>query len=173
MNTSLAEKLVVKLADYNNASSLIYGIGNIGRQDDGLGWAFIDWLEEESICPKAELMRHYQLHLEDADLISYKKQVLFVDATKAIDVESFQLEKMEAKMDFSFSSHAISIPSIMATCRQCFEKVPDVQLLTIKGYEWELQLGLTEMAKRNLDASTAFFRQQSLLNKTGMTDEKT
>jgi len=173
LNTSLAEKLVVKLADYNNASSLIYGIGNIGRQDDGLGWAFIDWLEEESICPKAELMRHYQLHLEDADLISYKKQVLFVDATKAIDVESFQLEKMEAKMDFSFSSHAISIPSIMATCRQCFEKVPDVQLLTIKGYEWELQLGLTEMAKRNLDASTAFFRQQSLLNKTGMTDEKT
>ena len=155
---------MVKLADYNNTSSLIYGIGNVGRQDDGLGWAFIDWLEEESICPKAELLRHYQLHLEDADLISYKKQVLFVDATKAIDVESFQLEKVEAKMDFSFSSHAISISSIMATCRQCFEKVPDVQLLTIKGYEWELQLGLTEMAKRHLDASTAFFRQQPLLN---------
>jgi hydrogenase maturation protease len=114
LSSSLAEKLVVTLADYNNSSSLIYGIGNIGRQDDGLGWAFIDWLEEESICPKAELMRHYQLHLEDADLISYKKQVLFVDATKALDVESIQLENMQAKMDFSFSSHAISIPSIMA-----------------------------------------------------------
>ncbi len=160
MNTRLAEKLLVKLADYNNATSLIYGIGNVGRQDDGLGWAFIDWLEEESICPKAELMRHYQLHLEDADLISYKKQILFVDATKAPDVESFQLEKMEAKMDFSFSSHAISISSIMATCRQCFDKVPDVQLLTIKGYEWELQLGLTEKAKQNLLSATDFFRQQ-------------
>ncbi len=159
MNTSLAEKLLVKLADYNNATSLIYGIGNVGRQDDGLGWAFIDWLEEESICPKAELMRHYQLHLEDADLISYKQQVLFVDATKAPDVESFQLEKVEAKMDFSFSSHAISIPSIMATCRQCFEKVPEVQLLTIKGYEWELQLGLTSMAKLNLEASKVLFRK--------------
>jgi len=160
LNTRLAEKLLVKLADYNNATSLIYGIGNVGRQDDGLGWAFIDWLEEESICPKAELMRHYQLHLEDADLISYKKQILFVDATKAPDVESFQLEKMEAKMDFSFSSHAISISSIMATCRQCFDKVPDVQLLTIKGYEWELQLGLTEKAKQNLLSATDFFRQQ-------------
>lgn len=158
MSSSLAEKLVVTLADYNNSSSLIYGIGNIGRQDDGLGWAFIDWLEEESICPKAELMRHYQLHLEDADLISYKKQVLFVDATKALDVESIQLENMQAKMDFSFSSHAISIPSIMATCRQCFEKVPEVQLLTIKGYEWELQLGLTEKAKQNLKVATDFFR---------------
>ncbi len=160
MNTRLAEKQLVKLADYNNATSLIYGIGNVGRQDDGLGWAFIDWLEEESICPKAELMRHYQLHLEDADLISYKKQILFVDATKAPDVESFQLEKMEAKMDFSFSSHAISIPSIMATCRQCFDKVPDVRLLTIKGYEWELQLGLTEKAKQNLLSATDFFSQQ-------------
>jgi len=158
LSSSLAEKLAVTLADYNNSSSLIYGIGNIGRQDDGLGWAFIDWLEEESICPKAELMRHYQLHLEDADLISYKKQVLFVDATKALDVESIQLENMQAKMDFSFSSHAISIPSIMATCRQCFEKVPEVQLLTIKGYEWELQLGLTEKAKQNLKVATDFFR---------------
>lgn len=159
MSTSLAEKRVVTLADYNNSSSLIYGIGNIGRQDDGLGWAFIDWLEEESICPKAELMRHYQLHLEDADLISYKKQVLFVDATKALDVETIKLENMEAKMDFSFSSHAISIPSIMATCQQCFEKVPEVQLLTIKGYEWELQLGLTDKAKQNLKVATNFFRQ--------------
>jgi hydrogenase maturation protease len=159
LSTSLAEKRVVTLADYNNSSSLIYGIGNIGRQDDGLGWAFIDWLEEESICPKAELMRHYQLHLEDADLISYKKQVLFVDATKALDVETIKLENMEAKMDFSFSSHAISIPSIMATCQQCFEKVPEVQLLTIKGYEWELQLGLTDKAKQNLKVATNFFRQ--------------
>ncbi len=155
----VAEKLDVILADYNNSSSLIYGIGNIGRQDDGLGWAFIDWLEEQSICPKAELMRHYQLHLEDADLISYKKQVLFVDATKVPEVESFLLEKIEPKMDFSFSSHAISIPSIMATCRQCFEKVPEVQLLTIKGYEWELQLGLTEKAKQNLKAAIDFFKQ--------------
>jgi hypothetical protein len=65
---------------------------------------------------------------------------------------------MQAKMDFSFSSHAISIPSIMATCRQCFEKVPEVQLLTIKGYEWELQLGLTEKAKQNLKVATDFFR---------------
>jgi hydrogenase maturation protease len=150
---------MVILADYNNTSSLIYGIGNVGRQDDGLGWAFIDWLEEESICPKAELMRHYQLHLEDADLISYKEQVLFVDATKAAEVESFQLEKVQAKMDFTFSSHSISIPSIMATCQQCFEKVPQVQLLTIKGYEWELQEGLTPMAKQNLEAATIFFKR--------------
>lgn len=148
------------LADYNNSASLIYGIGNIGRQDDGLGWAFIDWLEEVSLFPQADLMRHYQLHLEDADLISYKKQVLFVDATKVPEVDCWQLETVSPKMDFTFSSHAISIPAIMHTCLQCFDKVPNVQLLTIKGYEWELQEGLTAKARKNLDTATKFVKQK-------------
>ena len=161
MNLSAKHPAVI-LADYNNTDSLIYGIGNIGRQDDGLGWAFVEWLENESICPKAETMRHYQLHLEDADMISYKKQVLFVDASKVADLESFQLEKVEPEMDYSFTSHAISIPAIMHTCLQCFDKVPEVQLLTIKGYEWELQLGLTPKAQQNLDQATRFFKQKSM-----------
>ena len=157
INTA-AEELAVTLADYNDASCLIYGIGNVGRQDDGLGWAFIDWLEDNAICPKADLDRHYQLHLEHADLISYKKKVLFVDATKAPDVETFQLENLEAKIDHSFTSHAISINSIMETCQTCFDYVPEVQLLTIKGYEWELELGLTEQADKNLKLATKFFK---------------
>ncbi len=151
--------LAAGLADYNNADSLIYGIGNIGRQDDGLGWAFIDWLENESICPKAELMRHYQLHLEDADMISYKKQVLFVDASKVVNLKTFQLEKVKPKMDFSFTSHAISVESILATCKTCFDYTPKVQFLTIKGYEWELQQGLTSKAQQNLDLAIQFFKQ--------------
>jgi hydrogenase maturation protease len=155
---SLAEPISLHLADYNNSDSLIYGIGNIGRQDDGLGWAFIDWLETESLCPKADIMRHYQLHLEDADLISYKKRVLFIDATKESGVQTFQLRQPEPKMDFSFTSHAISIPAIMATCKQCFNHLPEVHLLTIKGYEWALQEGLTPAARKNLQAATRFFK---------------
>ncbi len=151
---------MISSGGYNDTSCLIYGIGNVGRQDDGLGWAFIDWLEAESLCPEAEIIRHYQLHLEDADLISYKKKVLFVDATKSPEVDSFHLEKLEAKMDISFSSHAISIPSIMATCQTCFEYTPEVYLLTIKGYKWQLQEGLTSKAKQNLESSMAFFRRR-------------
>ncbi len=166
MNSSVDE-MARLLADYNNSDSLIYGIGNVGRQDDGLGWAFIDWLESESICPKAELMRHYQLHLEDADMISYKKQVLFVDASKVPDLKTFQLEKVEPIMDFSFTSHAISVESILATCQTCFDYTPDVHFLTIKGYEWELQMGLTPEAKQNLEAATTFFKQ-NLNNRTGV-----
>jgi len=155
-----AKQLSFSLEQYNNPSSLIYGIGNIGRQDDGLGWAFIEWLEQENICENAELVRHYQLHLEDADLISHKKKILFVDATKSHDVDSFSIAKLSPKMDFSFTSHAISIPSIMATCQQCFNYLPEVYLLTIKGYEWELQQGLTKPAQQNLTAVTEYIRRE-------------
>lgn len=140
---------------FDDDSALIYGIGNIGRQDDGLGWEFIDWLETSSACAKAEKVRFYQLNLEDADLISHKQRVLFVDASKDTTVDSFRLYKAEPKMDFSFTSHAMSIETIMATCRQCFGKIPEVYVLAIRGYEWELQIGLTEQAKNNLHLATS------------------
>ena len=108
------------LDEFDDDSCLIYGIGNVGRQDDGLGWAFVDWLQAEGLCSNAEMQRNYQLLLEDAELISNKERVLFIDATKEASVASFTLERAAPKMDFSFTSHAISIPAIMATCQQCF-----------------------------------------------------
>jgi hypothetical protein len=79
-----------------------------------------------------------------------------VDATKDPAVESFTLSRPEPKLDFSFTSHAISVPSILATTQQCFEHVPDTYLLAIRGYEWELQQGLTSPAQHNLSQSLEF-----------------
>jgi hydrogenase maturation protease len=147
----------VTLEDFDNSAALIYGIGNVGRQDDGLGWAFVDWLEAEGLCSEAEFRRHYQLHLEDADLISHKSRVLFIDATRDPSVHSFTLDLAKPRIDFSFTSHAISIPSVMATCLQCFDCVPEVHVLAIRGYEWELDVGLTQGARENLDLATGHF----------------
>jgi hydrogenase maturation protease len=144
------------LDDFDSDSCLIYGIGNVGRQDDGLGWALVDWLQAEGVCSSAEMQRGYQLLLEDAELISNKQRVLFIDATKEASVESFALERAAPKMDFSFTSHAISIPAIMATCEQCFERLPVVHVLAIRGYEFELEIGLTRAAQQNLNDATAY-----------------
>ncbi|CQD15374.1 hydrogenase maturation protease [Mycobacterium lentiflavum] len=155
MNTC-AEPDFVSLALLDNPTSLIYGIGNAGRQDDGLGWAFIDRLEQIRPQPRAHLRRTYQLSLEDADLISRFTRVLFVDATKDPAVKSFTVSRPEPKLDFSFTSHAISVPAILATTQQCFETVPHACLLAIRGYEWELQHGLTNAAEHNLNHSLGF-----------------
>lgn len=142
--------LVPDLAYFNQPDGLIYGIGNVGRQDDGLGWAFIDWMEDEGICPLAEKVRFYHLNLEDADLLSQKRRVLFIDASKDAKLDEFRLYRTEPKMDFSFTSHAMSIETVMATCGQCFGVLPEVWVLAIRGYEWELQLGLTGPARQNM-----------------------
>src|SRR4051812_13730771 len=113
----------MRLGDLDDDCCLIYGIGNVGRQDDGLGWAFVDLVQAQGPCPKAEMLRGYQLLLEDAELISNKDRVLFIDATKAASVASFTVERAAPKMDFSFTSHAISIAAIMATCQQCFQRL--------------------------------------------------
>ncbi|BBX82694.1 hydrogenase maturation protease [Mycolicibacterium aubagnense] len=145
------------LDEFDDDSCLIYGIGNVGRQDDGLGWAFVDWIQAQGLCSNAGLERKYQLLLEDAELISNKEHVLFVDATKDTSVKSFTVERVVPRMDFSFTSHAISIPAIMATCQQCFDRLPAVHLLAIRGFEFDLELGLTQAAQRNLDDATAYF----------------
>ena len=145
------------LDDFDNDSCLIYGIGNVGRQDDGLGWAFLDWLQAEGLCSNADMQRNYQLLLEDAELISNMERVLFIDATKEASVASFTLGRAAPRMDFSFTSHAISIPAILATCQQCFDHLPIVHVLAIRGYEFGLELGLTHAAKQNLNEATAHF----------------
>mgnify|MGYP001164416143 CR=1 FL=1 len=141
------------LDHFDVAGGLIYGIGNDGRQDDGLGWALIDELERQGACRYAQLFRNFQLQLEDADLISGMRRVLFVDATKSARVADCELGLVEPKLDFSFTSHEISAASILATCRLCFGKAPEVHMLAIRGYEWELRMGLTAAAARNLRAA--------------------
>ena len=103
-----AEPHCVTIGLFDNPTSLIYGIGNDGRQDDGLGWAFIERLEQIRPRPHACLRRTYQLSLEDADLISRYSRVLFVDATKDPAVESFSLSRPQPKLDFSFTRRLLA-----------------------------------------------------------------
>jgi len=136
--------------------ALIYGIGNVGRQDDGLGWAFVDRIEQRSDRPAARLVRGYQLQLEDADLVSRASRVLFVDATKKTSVRCFSLYRPTPRLDVSFTTHALSIPTVLATSLSCFGVLPEVTVLAVRGYEWELQTGLTDRAATNLAAALAY-----------------
>lgn len=137
-------------------SSLVLGIGNAGRQDDGLGWAYVDGLEARLSTrsgPKPRLRHAYQLNLEDADLIHRYRRVLFVDATRDSAVTTFTVTRPQAKMDLTFTSHAISVSAILATARQCFDDVPEAYLLAIRGHQWELGQGLSDAALHNLEAA--------------------
>ncbi len=136
--------------------TLVLGIGNSGRKDDGLGWKFVDFLKEEEI-EGLELDYRYQLQIEDAELISHFDRVIFVDATRESPAEGFYLRPCR-KIELSdLNSHSLHPETVTTLCSSIYNKEPDCLILGIQGHQWELETGLSIEAERNLDRARKFF----------------
>jgi hydrogenase maturation protease len=138
---------------------LIYGYGNPGRQDDGLGYAFVKLLEESLAAkpiPGLSLDCNYQLNIEDANLIADYDAVIFVDASQE-DIEDYLITEVKpSESRIEFSMHAVSVGFVLDLCIKMFGKSPRVFLLHIKGYEWNFNEELTLQAKQNLKLAFNF-----------------
>lgn len=137
----------------NPASLLVYGYGNPGRQDDGLGIAFIKRLRELNI-PGCTLEENYQLNVEDALLVSQFPVTLFVDAS--LQPDAYALSKIVPAMEIGFTTHAMHPASVAALCRELYSVFPGCYLLEVRGFEWEMEEGLSNAAGTNLDAAVEY-----------------
>ena len=140
------------------ASILVYGYGNPGRQDDGLGIALLEHLEQWAKREgPAQLTfdSNYQLNAEDALTISAHDVVVFVDATKE-GAEPFSFQQIKPRATIAFSTHAMTPESVLALCTELYGKQPVAYLLAIHGYEWEPNAKLTPAAQANLTAAQEF-----------------
>lgn len=157
MNRLLTEKYPNKMS--SQAEILVYGYGNPGRQDDGLGAAFVQMLEEwlsENSFPHITTDCNYQLNIEDAAAVADKKMVIFVDASQE-DIEDYSFTKVEASdARVEFSMHAVSSSFVIDLCQKIYGKVPEAWLLHIRGYEWDFKEELTPKAKKNLQLAFQF-----------------
>lgn len=135
---------------------LIYGYGNPGRQDDGLGPAVAEAIEKDGI-PGVDSDANYQLNVEDAAEIAEFEKVIFVDASKNQDSE-LSFKKLEAAQEIAFTSHSVSPQSVLAICEEHFGKSPEVWLLGVRGYSFEMLEGLTPQGTKNLNDAVAFVR---------------
>jgi len=131
-------------------NSLIIGIGNDTRQDDGLGWCFLDALEKEGFNPE-NLVYKYQLLVEDADLISNYETIFFVDANKKMLKEGFFIERIYPSVQVSFSTHAVPPNQILNLCETIYNKKPKAYVVIIQGTNWDFEIGLSKQAKINLN----------------------
>lgn len=137
-------------------NTLIIGIGNNTRQDDGLGWCFLDLLEKIGFN-EDNLLYKYQLMVEDAELISNYKTVFFVDANKTGLTNGFSIERIYPSENVSFSTHNVPPNQILNLCETIYNKNPKTYVVKIQGYEWDFKIGLTEKALENLEKSIKFF----------------
>jgi hydrogenase maturation protease len=143
---------------------LIYGYGNPGREDDGLGIELANRLEEwakQSDFPGMEFDSNYQLNIEDAEKISGKDLVIFADASTE-EIDDYLLTEVTGETEVSFTTHAASPGYIVQLCQELFEKCPKVYLLHIKGYRWEFREGLSEKAEENLQKALSFMKDYLL-----------
>jgi len=148
---------------------IVYGFGNPGRQDDGLGPFLIEKLEAESISGIV-VDSNYQLNIEDAYDISQGKAVIFVDAS--IDCkEPFSFEKLTAAQEIRFTTHAISPQSVLALCQDLYDRDVPAYILAIRGYEWEFSEPMTRKAEKNLDEAFIFIKKKLAEMKNGLRHE--
>ena len=140
--------------------TLIFGIGNNGRQDDGLGWSFLALLETDDW--PFDLEYRYQLQIEDAELISRYDNVIFVDASKTEFEEGFKLYPCMPVDNYSFSTHALAPETILYITNKLYNHQPNAQVLAIQGVDWELEIGLSNIAADNLVKAYQYFKDNIL-----------
>lgn len=144
--------------------SILIGIGNSGRQDDGLGWAFLDKISPK-LPPNYDVEYRYQLQIEDAELISHYDQVFFVDAHKQLFKNGVTIEKCFPKETHNFSSHALPPETILYLANNVYHKNPESYIIGINGKHFELEIGLTDFAIANLKKSLSLFSNQFIMQK--------
>lgn len=140
---------------------LIFGYGNPGREDDGLGSAFVEairlWIEKNKLT-NIELDSNYQLNIEDADIMAKKDIVLFVDATEE-PIDNFCISTVEPSGSrVEFTMHAVSPAFVLDLCQKIYGKNPQTYLLHIKGYQWEFKEELSINARKNLAKALEFIQ---------------
>lgn len=154
-----------------NTQILIYGYGNPGRKDDGLGCRFVELFSEwssQNDIENIEFDCNYQLNIEDAHHISEKDLVIFVDASTE-NISDFLLTRVDESSDISFTSHEASPGYIYHLCTKLFDKRPNTFLLHIKGYEWNFEEGLSDLAFNNLKMSIEYMKS-IFITKTNIID---
>ena len=140
---------------------LIYGYGNPGRQDDGLGPALIEqleaWTKAEGITGVA-FDSNYQLNAEDALAVVESGQVVFVDAAKE-GPSPFEFRLLAPQRKIAFSTHAMSPEGVLALADELYGARPLAWLLAIRGYEWEPNEPPTPAALANLAVACAHLQE--------------
>lgn len=141
---------------------LIYGYGNPGRNDDGLGvLAALEiekWINSNNI-ENARVETNYQLNIEDADEILGNDIVVFVDATINEDVINYRLSEVQPEGKTEFTMHAVSPGFILSLSQTLSDKTPKVFLLEIRGYDWEFIEKTSLKAKDNLKKAISFLKE--------------
>jgi hydrogenase maturation protease len=147
---------------------LLYGYGNPGRGDDGLGPALATAIEALGM-PGIVADANYQLTVEDAADIAGYAAVVFADAAmqgpapfgfSRIDDSAIKRTGNSMGSSLCWTSHSVSPVQVVALARDLFGSTVTAYVLGIRGYVFgELDESLSPPARDNLTEAVTFARK--------------
>ncbi|MDQ6996450.1 MAG: hydrogenase maturation protease [Mariprofundus sp.] len=135
-------------------ATLLFGYGNPGRGDDGVGPALIEamqkHLSDHDRTADIECLTDMQLQIEHITDMVGRERILFIDADMSCE-EACSLRPLLSEKDDSYTSHAMSPGALIYTYQQIYgTPAPASYVLSIRTYHFELGDDLCEDARQNL-----------------------
>ena len=141
---------------------LVFGYGNPGRGDDGLGPAFIEAVEKMEL-PNVECRSDMQLQVEHVLDMQGREMVLFVDADMRCEAP-FEFGEITPEKDSSYTSHAMTPQALLHSYKDVLkEQPPATFLLRIHGKTFELGDDISSEAIDHLKRALKQFTALSLV----------
>ncbi len=128
---------------------LVFGYGNPGRGDDGLGPAFVSEIEKLDLA-NVECQSDMQLQVEHVLDMQGREMVLFVDADMSCEAP-FEFSELKPEKDSSYTSHAMTPQALLHSYTTVLkEQPPATFLLRVRGEKFTLGDELTPAANNHL-----------------------
>ena len=127
---------------------LVIGIGNLLRQDDGIGPRVVEALRASSstsVCAACDLVPELALRLRGA------RRVLFVDA----DAEGEETRLLRVGKEGAGLGHGLSPRALLELAERAFGAAPEGFILSVPGFEFGHGEGLSRRAEALLPAAVA------------------
>ena len=138
--------------------TLLFSWGNPSRGDDAIGPYIYESLQQETLAD-VELLTDFQLQIEHAIDLERRERVLFIDASVSA-LSPFEFSRLQAAEDESYTSHAMSPASLLCVYEKINRQAAlPAFMLSVRGYEFDLGLPLSEKAKANMNQAINFIQQ--------------
>ena len=152
------EKSHGKSMNNKPSPTLIFTWGNPSRGDDALGPEIYELLQKETLND-VDFLTDFQLQIEHIIDLENRQRVLFIDASVSAKTP-FEFHPVQAAQDDSYTSHAMSPQSLLAVYEKVNQQAaPSSFMLSVRGYEFDLGLALSDKAKVNLSQAISFIKQ--------------
>jgi hydrogenase maturation protease len=138
--------------------TLLFGYGNIYRQDDGVAWHLLHEimlrnnihlhhdvdLSYRDNDQKVDYVFELQLTPETANCLSDYNKVCFMDAHTGALPNNIHLEPVRIGFQKSPFTHHLTPSSLLAIASTILTKVPETILVSVRGYEFGFSQSLSQ-----------------------------